>query len=67
MLKLTHLNVQGIINKLDALQVLMTEHDLMVMCLTETWSKDDSIDITNIPNYQLGAYYARTNHILQHM
>lgn len=61
-LKLIHLNVQSVINKLDAVEVFSTEHEPLIVCLTETWTNPDSVSLCNIHGYEMASHYSRREH-----
>lgn len=58
-LKLCHLNIQGISNKLDLLENMLREEDTDIMCVTEHWL-DPSVSDLCIVGYTLISNFARS-------
>ena len=46
-LKIVHLNIQSMINKIDHIELLLHDNQIHILCLTETWL-DDNIDNSDI-------------------
>ena len=55
-----HQNIRGLKGKINELELSFLELKPHIICITEHHLKDHEIDITNIPNYKLGAKYCRT-------
>lgn len=59
--KILQLNVQCISNKLDALEVLFSEHQPDIVSISEHWCSPESVLTMNIPGYQRLDFYCRPN------
>ena len=55
-----HQNIRGLKGKINELELSFLELKPHIICITKHHLKDHEIDITNIPNYKLGAKYCRT-------
>lgn len=53
-LKIAHINIQSVINKVDYINILLHNNCIDVLCLTETWLTDDIDDAElNINGYSI--------------
>ena len=43
-LKIAHLNIQGLIHKVDEVNLLLNDNDIDVFCINETWLSNDNDD-----------------------
>lgn len=57
--KILHLNTQSIANKIDELSLLLTEHNVNVVCVSEHWLCKDSIEAVKLLDYLLVSYFCR--------
>ena len=55
-----HQNIRGLKGKINELELSLLELKPHIICITKHHLKDHEIEITNIPNYKLGAKYCRT-------
>ena len=55
-LKVATLNVCSIRNKVDIVNDIFNEHNLDILCITETWLKDDDIPITSCLNTHYNSF-----------
>lgn len=62
-LKVCHINVQGLQNKLDEIEILLTRYDLDILCVSEHWFLHSDIKNICLPGYKLISHCSRTEHI----
>ena len=57
-----HHNVQGLENKLDELNAILTMHltNIDILCISEHWLRGDDLRAIVIPNFNLVASFSRT-------
>lgn len=55
-------NIQGITGKIQNLEVILTEHNIDIMCVGETWCKTE-IEKLSFDNYKVVNFYSRTKFI----
>jgi exonuclease III len=60
-INLSYHNIQGLMNKLNILQVEAMKQNLDIICITEHWLKSDVINLACIPNYKVAAQFCRKN------
>lgn len=58
-----HINIQGLSNKIAALEQLIYNRNIDIVCITETWLNDKNIDMYNIRGYTNVSKFNRTDHI----
>lgn len=54
-----NLNVQSILNKVDQLNLQVVEHNIDIICLTETWLRENQLNYIGLSNYKIGGQYCR--------
>lgn len=57
------MNIQSVFNKLDELDLLINDHDIDILCLSEHWLKERSLKYCNINNLVLANAFCRVNSI----
>lgn len=63
MIAISHLNVQGMLNKLDQIEIMLISAKIDVMCITEHWICKNNVSNIQVPNYNIISYFSRVNHI----
>lgn len=61
--KVLHQNLQCIKNKIEDLEVFLSEEDPNVACITESWCNDDDINYIRLLDYSTAGYYNRKKSI----
>ena len=54
-----HQNIQCITNKIQQLDIFLSDHNADVLLLSEHWQSDDQIDLINLQNFNLCASFNR--------
>ncbi|KAG5892698.1 hypothetical protein JTB14_011158 [Gonioctena quinquepunctata] len=57
-----HFNIQGLSNKCDSINILLTTQKMDIICLDEHWLKKEELEVTVIKNYKLISSFTRTEH-----
>ena len=53
-LKIVHINIQSLVNKLEHIKLLLDENQIHILCITETWLTNNIDDcIVNIDGYNM--------------
>ena len=55
-------NIQGINGKIENLEVILAEHNINIMCVSETWCKSE-IGNLSFDNYKGVNFYSRAKFI----
>lgn len=58
-----HINIQNLCNKLNEIDIYLTEHRPSVICFTETWTPSRGMDSMLIPGYAATSYFCRKDRI----
>lgn len=58
-IKIIHLNIHSIRNKLDELFVVVEKEQPAFLCISEHWCTENEIKLMNIPGYRQSTYYCR--------
>lgn len=61
-LKLMHMNIQSLKNKVLQLNVFLSEVNPEIICITEHWAHDEELEQINLFNYKLSKYSCRSQH-----
>ena len=62
-MNLSHVNVQGLLSKLDDIDIFMNNFEIDILCISEHWiSKNDPSNIT-FPYHRIVTYFSRQTHI----
>lgn len=57
-------NIQSLQHKIDQLNLQVIEHNIDIICLTETWLCEGQLEFLNLHNFKIGAHYCR--HVNKH-
>lgn len=57
-----HVNVQGISNKIDSIEVLLLEENPDIFCVSEHWSSEAALESINWKNYKFVCSFGRVDH-----
>lgn len=63
MFNIFHVNVQGLISKIDEIETLLSDLNINVMCLTEHFVMFDNLINIQFSNHIISSYFSRANHI----
>lgn len=59
MINVFHINIQCLSNKIDALNLFLSNNHMDIVCLSEHWQNDVNLNFVNLYNYSLGAFFCR--------
>ena len=60
-MKVIHLNIQSISNKIHQLEIIVSKEKPDLLCLSEHWMQELQAKVTTIHGYKLLSYYCRSN------
>lgn len=55
-----HWNIQGIINKIESVQLYAGKHDIAVVGICEHWCSRAELDLLRLPGFKVASAYCRT-------
>ena len=58
-----HINVQGMINKIDLIECFLKNHKLDILCVSEHWLLHNDLDSISIFDYKITSHFSRGEHI----
>lgn len=61
--KIMHLNARSLRKKLDELEIIVNEQKFDVCCFSETYFKDEEINVRQIEGYTNASHFCRKNRL----
>lgn len=58
-----HINSQGIINKVNEIELITSECKPNILCVTESWLHTDAVQFFSFSDYRLLSHFCRSDHI----
>lgn len=58
-----HVNVQGILNKLNEIDFLLLNKNIDIMCISEHWVCSNNINNISFSDYKIMSHFSRLDHI----
>lgn len=59
----SHVNVQGLLSKLNLLELFLIKENIDIVCISEHWLVNNDLDFMYFENYGIITYFSRSNHI----
>lgn len=57
-----HVNIQGVANKVDALNLFLSQYNVNILCISEHWLTENNLKTIKLYNFNLAANFSRKSH-----
>lgn len=59
MLSVVHHNLQCVKNKIEEVELMLSQENIDILCVSETWTQDSEINYINFSGYNISSFFCR--------